>query len=78
MSALISNALGTVNSGLVAQLNSNLAPLLAGQLGVTVGGADVFALRAAQLQRPAARRLTRTELRRAGAPAGRPAAAGRS
>ena len=33
-----------MNSGLVAQLNSNLAPLLAQQLGVTVGGADVFAL----------------------------------
>ncbi len=44
LSTLISTAAATVNSGLVAQLNSNLAPLLAQQLGVTVGGADVFAL----------------------------------
>jgi hypothetical protein len=41
---VISSALGTVNAGLVTQLNSNLAPFLARQLGVAVGGADVFAL----------------------------------
>ena len=44
LSTVISTATASVNSGLVAQLNSNLAPLLASQLGVTVGGADVFAL----------------------------------
>ena len=44
LTTLISSAVATVNSGLVAQLNANLAPLLANQLGVAVGGADVFAL----------------------------------
>jgi hypothetical protein len=44
LNTLLSTAAGTINSGLVSQLNANLAPLLAGQLGVTVGGADVFAL----------------------------------
>jgi len=44
LTTLIGTAVGTVNTGLVAQLNANLAPLLATQLGVTVGGADVFAL----------------------------------
>ena len=44
LSTVISSAVANVNAGLVAQLNSNLAPLLAQQLGVTVGGADVFAL----------------------------------
>ncbi len=44
LSALISTATATVNSGLVSQLNTNLAPVLAQQLGITVGGADVFAL----------------------------------
>jgi hypothetical protein len=44
LSGLISTAVGNVNAGLVAQLNANLAPLLASQLGVAVGGADVFAL----------------------------------
>ncbi len=44
LSTVISTATASVNSGLVAQLNSNLAPLLANQLGITLGGADVFAL----------------------------------
>jgi uncharacterized membrane protein len=44
LSTVISTAVGNINSGLVAQLNSNLAPVLAQQLGITVGGADVFAL----------------------------------
>ena len=44
LTALIGTAVGTVNTGLVSQLNSNLAPLLANELGVTAGGADVFAL----------------------------------
>jgi uncharacterized membrane protein len=41
---VLSTVVGTLNTGLVSQLNTNVAPFLAQQLGVTVGGADVFAM----------------------------------
>jgi uncharacterized membrane protein len=41
---VLSTVVGTLNNGLVSQLNTNVAPFLAQQLGVTVGGADVFAM----------------------------------
>jgi hypothetical protein len=44
LGTLINTAVTTVNNGLVAQLNSNIAPWLAQQTGVAVGGADLFAL----------------------------------
>lgn len=44
LGTLISSAVTTVNNGLITQLNTNIAPMLAQQLGVAVGGADVFAL----------------------------------
>lgn len=53
LTALISSAVATVNNGLIAQLNSNIAPFLASQLGVAVGGADVFALPRPSCQDPA-------------------------
>ena len=44
LATVLSTATGNVNTSLVTPLNTNLAPMLASQLGVTVGGADVFAL----------------------------------
>jgi len=44
LATVLSTATSNVNTSLVAPLNTNLAPALASELGVTVGGADVFAL----------------------------------
>lgn len=44
LATVLSTATSNVNTSLVAPLNTNLAPTLAAELGVTVGGADVFAL----------------------------------
>lgn len=44
LATVLSTATSNVNTSLVTPLNTNLAPTLATELGVTVGGADVFAL----------------------------------
>jgi tight adherence protein G len=44
LATVLTTATTNVNNTLVSQLNANLAPMLARQVGVTVGGADMFAL----------------------------------
>jgi len=44
LATVLTTATTNVNNTLVSQLNANLVPMLARQVGVTVGGADMFAL----------------------------------
>ena len=44
LNALIANATNTVNTQVIAPLNSVVAPQLQEQIGARVGGADLFAL----------------------------------